>query len=778
MTTRFLHLHSSELIAGVLSILLATVLAGFGMVMLHVLGLGWLASLWFFSVFVLGLVVTDLLLAKLEPRLRAYKAIVVFSMLSVVLVCCAWRLNQNISVFELALYLLFTGVAFGFSLSAFRGQRTSRHQWMLALGVLGLLIFGFGLNAIVAKDFVPRASRLESALSLDELAQLEVLNLHPQLLGLNLNALKTQLRVNLKTQLNNFGLALKNNRDAQKTLLEDPSTPADWRDILERGGLKGVTEIHFLKQKINLEKAFRDEDPNAIRELLLGSEIPAWVRSDLERGGLKDWVHRQFDRQRLTIEKAIQDSDPTAIKVLLKNPQTRPELRTLLKRGGVRAGIQTRLANLRLALKKAIQTGDAQAVSLVYQHPFTPKSIREIFTEGALQPQIKLELATDENLLIDGFLKADPGAVKQLKLLGLAAKTNLPADFTVPSQAKESRTQIAIKQLLKTAPTIRADFLRRRTLLTRAIENNDPEAIKTLCPDCLIPSTPTPATSSGPIAMPQKPIQTKALEPLQLPDSLKIYLQNGGVRNGIAAKYTALYQVLVNAINSGDMTKVLGLLENPNIPSEVETWITKLNLTDIDTGEARASSLEKVKSILDGLAQTQTKSAVLAALEVANQTLPPLEVSELEGMIAKQVIDTALNKALPTFDAAASKIQTRAVDVALQGALIALTVNEKAAGNAAVQTLINRAQTELTHQAPKTIKTIFANTIKTAHDDSQIRRQKLEQVIDLLFQAQKETFVLVLRKSFALLALIALFAAGFAFVGSRARTSNSFKLGR
>ena len=185
---------------------------------------------------------------------------------------------------------------------------------------------------------------------------------------------------------------------------------------------------------------------------------------------------------------------------------------------------------------------------------------------------------------------------------------------------------------------------------------------------------------------------------------------------------------------------------------------------------------EKVKTILENLQKTEIKSAVLAALEVVKLTLSALEISELEGIINQQVIDNALNEALPSFDAAASKIETRAVDVALQGALIALTVNEKAAGNAAVQTLINRAQFELANKAPKTIKTIFASTFKAAQSDVSIMRQKLFSVIDSLNQAQKEAFVMVLRKTFAILALVSMLGIGLSFVRSQTETFNQRKI--
>jgi hypothetical protein len=86
-------------------------------------------------------------------------------------------------------------------------------------------------------------------------------------------------------------------------------------------------------------------------------------------------------------------------------------------------------------------------------------------------------------------------------------------------------------------------------------------------------------------------------------------------------------------------------------------------------------------------------------------------------------------------------------------------VNEKAAGNSAVQTLIDRAQTELATKAPKTIKTIFTSTLKTAHSYTQSMFQKLEHVMAALVIAQKEAFVSALRKSFGILAFIALLAA-------------------
>jgi hypothetical protein len=465
--------------------------------------------------------------------------------------------------------------------------------------------------------------------------------------------------------------------------------------------------------------------------------------------------------------------------VLLKNPQTRPELRAVLQAGGVQVSIQKRLTNLRVYLKKAIETGDSDAVSLVFGHGFTPKSIREMFKDGALQPQIKLEIGTNEKLLIAAFLKSDPQATQQLKTLGIA-KTNLPTDFTVPVTVQESRTQMAIKQLLEQASQIRAGFLTRRTLLTRAIQNDDQTAVKTLCPECTEIKTvdnKSGAGSSASVTVPTPAAQESATsKSLKLPESLRVYLQNGGFRTAIKAKYTAQYQLIEQAINSGDMTQVLSLLENPKMPSDVTAWITKLNLSDIATIEARTVQLQKAKTILDKLQQVEIKSAVLAALEVVNQILPALEVGELEDRISRRVIETALNEALPAFDAAASKIQTRAIDVALQGALIALTVNEKAAGNAAVQTLINRAQFELAKDAPKTVKTIFASTFKAAQSYVSVMRQKLFSVIDGLSQAQKETFVMVLRKTFAILALLSLLGAGLSFMRSKTKTFNQRKI--
>jgi hypothetical protein len=775
VTTRSLNPNPRNLIAGVLTVLLLTVLAGFGVLMLRVLNLNWLASLWFFSVFALGFVTAQAVTPKLEVRIKRYKSALVFAMLAMVLVVFAWRLKPDISVLEVGLYLLLSGFAFGTNLSIFQKRKPLNKRLMVLIGLCGVLVFGFLLTLMTSNHFAPQLEGIKNTLSIDERNQLEVFNLQTSLTGLNPSALKTQLKTNLSTQLERFGLALKNDNAAKQTLLEDPATPTHWRAILERGGIQAAAEELFLKQKNNLEKAFRDEDPSAIRALLSRGDMPAWARADLERGGLKDWVHRNFDRQRLTIEKAIQNSDQVAINVLLKSPQTPSGLRVLLKQGGVRVSIQKRLTNLRLALKKALETGDLDAVGLVYQHPFTPRSIREIFKNGALQPQIKLEITTNKNLLIEAFLKADREATKQLKLLGVPAKSNLPADFTVPQQATESRTQIAIKRLLETANQIRSEFLTRRTLFNRAIENGDANAIKTLCPDCEPAAQPSTASSTT-TAVPRPATQTKTLENPKLPKSLKVYLQGGGLRASIKAKYTAQYQLVESAINSGDITRVLALLENPNIPAEVGSWITKLNLQDISSGETRAASLLKVKSIFEGLQQTQTKSAVLAALEVVNQTLDTFEVEELEGMIASQVVNNALGEALPTFDAAASKIETRAIDVALQGALIALTVNEKSAGNLAVQTLIDRAQTELAQKAPKTVKIILASSLKAANSDTQSIYQRLERVIDALIVVQKEAFVSALRKGFGILALVALLSAGFALTQSRLRALKGWTL--
>ena len=779
------NVRSSHLIPGLLVMLFFTVLASFGIFLLRVLGLGLLGSLLFLSAFAFGMALGDVLLARFEPRASSYKLTLPCAGLAVVLALTGLRSSANTSPLELALYLAVSGLAFGLCLPKLYVQfRDVPSKWWLVLaGVFGVLLFGLTLNAIVKSDFAARASNITKLLSIDAHAQLEVLNPQPTLGGLNPVQLKTQLKTNLTLQLKNLTLALSKNQEAAKrALLENPATPSAWRTMLEGGGLKALSANHFLRQKINLEKALRDEDPKAIRDLLFSSEIPGWIRSDLARGGLKDWVHRQFDVQRSLIERAIQNSDQQAIKSLLKNPQTRPELRVLLEQGGVRASIEKRLAHLRLALKTAIQTGDLAAVSLVYQHPLTPKSIREIFKDGALQPQTKLEIALQQDLIVQAFVKADPQAIKRLRSLGVSAKPNLPADFTVSPTIQASRAQRAIKELLEKAEIIRNSFLTRRTLLDRAIQNGDQSAIKTLCPECepapttVATTKPASATTNKPTTnkpTPNKPTTnkptppTKPLEQPKLPESLKVYLQRGGLRAQINANYTAQYQILEAVVNSGDITRVIALLENPDLPSDVGTWITKLNLKDLETPEAQAASLKKVKSILDDLQQTETRNAVLAALEVVNQSLKTFEEAELNTMIDAQVVSDALQEALPTFDAAASKIETRAVDVALQGTLIALTVNEKAAGNLAVQTLIDRAQHQLAKNEFKTIKTILKSTLKTARDTMHTMWLKLEHVIDALVVAEKEAFGASIRKCFGMLAILALLTAGLAYISSR-----------
>jgi hypothetical protein len=763
------YFRSSQLILGLLTVLFFAVLTGFYFFLLRVLGLGVPGSILLLGTFVFGMAIGNLLLSKLEPRVSRFKLTLACIALAIVLILTGLRSTIRTSPLELAFYLALSGLGFGAGLSklGFNSWAVSR-WWLVSLGILSILISGMALTIMIQSDFAPRANKISTVLSSDERAQLEVLKPQATLAGFNPVKLKTQLKTSLTLQLENLDLALsKNQQAAKQSLLENPATPSAWRAMLQRGGLKAVTEQHFLKQKINLEKALRDEDPKAIQDLLSNNEIPAWVRSDLARGGLKDWVHRQFDVQRLLIEHAIQNSDQQAIKALVQNPQTRPELRALLEQGGVRTNIRTQLTNLRLALKKAIQTGDLAAISLVYQHPMTPKSIREIFKDGALQPQTKLEIAAQQNLIVQGFLKADPQAIKQLKSLGIATKPNLPADFTVPPQPTESRAQRAIKELLEQASLIRRGFLTRRTLFHRALQNGDLNAIKSLCPDCKPAPTPSQTTKPVTPTTSNPTTQTKSLERSELPETLKVYLKRGGLRAQIGAKYTTQYQILSKAVNSGDITQVIALLENPTMPVEIGTWITKLNLKDVETPETQAESLKKVKSILDGLQQTETRNAVLAALEAVNQNLTTLEITELESKIDNQVVTETLNEALPKFDAAASKIETRAIDVALQGALIALTVNEKAAGNLAVQTLIDRAQTQLAQKAPKTINAILKSTLKTARGNVQTMQRKLEHVIDALVLAEKEAFVEAIRKSFGILAIFMLLVAGLSYTHSR-----------
>jgi hypothetical protein len=772
---------SSNVAPGAL-LLFCAALTVFFVLTLRVLEIGWLGNLMFLGVCVFGVAIGDLVFSKLE--LKGYNLALPCLGLALMLALTAWRVG-NRSPLELVAALLIVGIGFGSYLprilEGFSIVRT--RSWLVVATVLGITLSAVAMTVLVKGEFDARAKSITDVLTPDERAQLEVFKLQPSLAGLNPARVKTQLETQLAWQLEKLDLALsKNDPAATRALLEHSATPSQWRSMLESGGLKAVTQAHFLTQKSNLEKALRDEDPQAIRDLLSSTDIPAWVRNDLTRGGLKDWVHRQFDVQRTTIEKAIQNSDAGAIQSLLSNPQTRPELRTVLAQGGIRASIEARLALLRVSLKTALQTGDPEVVSKVYQHPLTPKSVREMLKDGPLQPAIQLELQTQHELLMAAFLKADPQAVKRLKTMYTASKSNLPTDFTAPKLPQPTRSQRAILDLLQSAEGVRKPFLTRRTLFTRALENGDSSAIKSLCPDCLTIANPNPAK---PVPVNSKPVNPKAIlkpeasktapRPNEIPENLKAYLRQGGLRAQIAAKYNAQYQILSDAVKTGDITKLIALLENPKLPSQVSAWITKLNLKDLETPEAQTASLKGVKAILDGLQQTETHNAVLAALEVVNRTLSELEVTELERSIESQVVTQSLNEALPKFDAAASRTVTRAVDMALQGALIALTVNEKAAGNAAVQTLIDRAQSQLARIEPKAVRTILKDTLKTARGNSRSVGLKLEHSIDALGIAETQAFVVGIRHCFYGLAILALLMAVFGF--SKAKNSIS-KLGQ
>ena len=249
MTSRLLPLHPSNLMAGLLVVLLVTVLAGFGTVMLHILGLGFLPSLWFFSVFGLGFMLANITRPKPESRGQDFKLRLVFVMLAFVLTVLAWRLTVYISVLEVGLYLLIAGFAFGLGLSQLPKPKPTNQRFLVLIGIFSILIFGFLLTTMISGDFAPRADKIKNALTIDERAQLEVLNLQPQFMGFNSSTIKRQLKINLGKQLQYFGLALKNNGAALKAAIEDPATPTHWREILERGGLQAVTENHFLKQK-------------------------------------------------------------------------------------------------------------------------------------------------------------------------------------------------------------------------------------------------------------------------------------------------------------------------------------------------------------------------------------------------------------------------------------------------------------------------------------------------------------------------------------------------
>jgi EmrB/QacA subfamily drug resistance transporter len=159
----------------------------------------------------------------------------------------------------------------------------------------------------------------------------------------------------------------------------------------------------------------------------------------------------------------------------------------------------------------------------------------------------------------------------------------------------------------------------QKILLTKAIQDNDLEALKKLASD---PNTPAE----------QKTQFNSAITAGGFQNSLKT-----GIGKAVGAKFDETYNTISSVISSGNPAAFKALLQNPQLPAPLKANLAKIPPQALANPQARAEILAGIKQGLDAAKASTTDQAVTSSttsiLEKANAGL-----------------DEAKNKILPAID--------------------------------------------------------------------------------------------------------------------------------
>jgi EmrB/QacA subfamily drug resistance transporter len=229
------------------------------------------------------------------------------------------------------------------------------------------------------------------------------------------------------------------------------------------------------------------------------------------------------------------------------------------------------------------------------------------------------------------------------------------------------------------AKTIKADISSKlddqKLLLTKAIQNNDLEALKKLAAD---PNTPAEQKTQFNDAIKaggfktylgqqfelQKILITKALaqndptairtllDDSRTPNQLRKVLEAGGMAASVQQGFAKQYEGIAAAINSGKPEAFQALLANPQLPAPLKAQLAQIPTQALANPQARAGILARIKQGLDSAQPAAIAQATQAAIAGANQGIDKA-ASEAPQAVLKQIttgLDEAKNKILPAID--------------------------------------------------------------------------------------------------------------------------------
>jgi EmrB/QacA subfamily drug resistance transporter len=196
----------------------------------------------------------------------------------------------------------------------------------------------------------------------------------------------------------------------------------------------------------------------------------------------------------------------------------------------------------------------------------------------------------------------------------------------------------------------------QKVLLTKAIQDNDLEALKKLAAD---PNTPAE----------QKTQFNDAITAGGFQNSLK-----AGIDKAVGAKFDATYNTISTVISSGNPAAFKALLQNPQLPAPLKANLAKIPPQALANPQARVGILAGIKQGLDAAKTSTTDQAVTSTttsiLEKANAGLDDAKTKILPAI---DKLEMALKE---SFTDGITTVYKLGILIAILGFLITLAIPE------------------------------------------------------------------------------------------------------
>ncbi len=338
---------------------------------------------------VIGLVIGNIASGQLVARFGRYKPLMLVGLLIMVLgfAVTGFTLTAHSTFWEVFFKMIVMGLGLGPSIPLFTlaiqnavspqkiGVATASATFFRQMGsTIGVAILGSIFANTLSADLKPRMEAIKADLPASMQSQFSGSGSGGIGEGggnsnFDVAKTKTDIIAKLDKQKTLLSKAIgENDLAALKTLAADPNLPSEqkkqFQEAVTAGGFQTYLKNQFANQKVLIEKALKQNDPAAIKELLANPQTPEQLKKTLAAGGIAAQVKQGFATQYQGIAAAINSGKPEAMQALLANPQLPAPLKARLSQipAAALANPQAR-AGILSGIKQGLDAAQAGAIA-------------------------------------------------------------------------------------------------------------------------------------------------------------------------------------------------------------------------------------------------------------------------------------------------------------------------------------------------------------------------------------------------------------------------------